>query len=293
MRLIAILLALWANHHPHHADRWRSPVPFLRYLDWARTRLPARFDNEGALQLSLILVPPVLLFTLLQVWLEDWLFGLAEIALGVWALLFLHGSGHVDSQLENFLEAWREGRSDSAHTYAAELAGRDISAAADTELPVIAAEGIFWQTYRRLLVGIFWLLIVGPVGPVAVRLAVLTRDAVLLRNDSLTHYSSRLVDLLDWLPARAAALSFALAGSFVHAREGWQESQQAHDPDPRRLVTAAGIGALNLDDSSAAVFDADDDDAEDFLEDARQLVGRSLMVWVGVAALLTIAGWLY
>lgn len=293
MRLIAILLALWANRHPHQADRWRSPTLFLRYLDWVRIRLPARFDNDGLLQLALILLPPVVLFFLLQLWLEDWLFGLAEIALGVWALLFLHGSGHVDSQIESFLDAWREGRVSYARTHAAELAGRDISSTSDAGLPLIAAEGMFWQTYRRLLVGIFWLLIVGPVGPVAVRLAVLVRDTVALDNDNLAHYSSKLVNLLDWLPARAAALSFALAGSFVHARDDWRESEQEFDSDPQRLVAAAGIGALNVDDSADKPFDANDDDAEEFLADARDLVGRSLMVWVAVAALLTIAGWLY
>jgi membrane protein required for beta-lactamase induction len=292
MRLIAILLALWANRHPRHVDRWRNPAPFLQYLQWIRTRVPARSSNEGLLQLALALLPPVLLFALLQAWLDGWLFGLAEIALGAWALLFLQGAGRPDDQRQAFVEAGREGRLDSARSYAAPLAGLQAPSSSASQLPMLAAEGLLWQAYRRLLGGIFWLLIVGPVGPVAVRLAALARESSLFRDDSFAHYSEQLLKLIDWLPARATALSFALAGSFVHARDGWLRSQHLSD-DPQRLITAAGIGALDIDDAPEELFDAENDDAEDLLKDTQELIGRSLMIWLGAAALLTIAGWLH
>jgi AmpE protein len=290
MRLIAILLALWANRYPQQADRWRSPEPFLRYVDWLCAHLPGRRDSDGVLRLTVVLLPPVILFGLLQDWLGDWLLGIGEIVLGVWALVFLHGSGRVDDQLESFLDAWRQGHLESARAQAADLAGREVESTSDWQLPLAALEGLFWQSYRRLFGGIFWLLILGPVGPVALHLAVLTRDAAVRRTDEegLAYASSALVHALDWLPARAAALSFGLAGSFVHAVERWRASQEDPDAGLRELVAGVGVGALDLDRPPG-----DPDAVEDVLRDARDLVGRSVMVWIAVAALLTIAGWLY
>lgn len=288
MRLIAILLALWANHHPHQIDRWRRPEPFLRYLNWVCARLPERTDRDSLLQLIAVLLPPVLLFAIVQIMLDDWLLGIAEIALGVWALLFLHGPGQTDDQLDNFTQAWREGHFGTARAQAAELAGRNIDdAISNTQLPLAAMEGLFWQSYRRVLSGIFWLLIIGPVGPVAVRLVALTHEAASARSSGFAHYSSKCLDLIDWLPSRAAALSFALAGSFVQAKEAWQDARDS-DSSARTLIISTGTGALDIDDSPD-----DSDEMEETLRDARDLVGRSLLVWIAVAALLTIAGWLY
>jgi membrane protein required for beta-lactamase induction len=288
MRLIAILLALWANHHPHQIDRWRRPEPFLHYLDWVCARIPGRSDRDSLLQLVAALLPPLLLFAVVQVMLDDWLLGIAEIALGVWALLFLHGSGRADDQLDSFIQAWREGHYGTARNQASELAGRTIDdATSNGQLPLAAMEGLFWQSYRRVLVGIFWLLIIGPVGPVAVRLVALAHESASARSSSFAHYSKALLNLIDWLPSRAAALSFALAGSFVRARQAWQDSQVAGF-NARSLVVGTGIGALDADDSPD-----DADEVEETLREARELVGRSLMVWIAIAALLTIAGWLY
>lgn len=288
MRLIAILLALWANHHPYRIDRWRRPEPFLNYLNWVCARIPERSDRDSLLQLIAALLPPLLLFAVVQVMLDDWLLGIAEIALGVWALLFLHGPGRADDQLDSFTQAWREGHYDTARNQASELAGRtvgdDIS---NSQLPLVAIEGLFWQSYRRVLVGIFWLLIIGPVGPVAVRLVALTHESASARSSSFAHYSKALLNLIDWLPARAGALSFALAGSFVRARQAWQDSQDT-EFNARSLIVGTGIGALDADDSPD-----DADEVEEALREARELVGRSLMVWIAIAALLTIAGWLY
>ncbi|NLO80063.1 MAG: regulatory signaling modulator protein AmpE [Xanthomonadaceae bacterium] len=292
MRLIAILLALWANQHPRKVDSWRSPEPFLRYLRWLERSLWERVGDHPWLRLALALLPPVLLFALLQVLLEGWLLGLAEIALGAWALLFLHGPGSPDEQVRDFCADWREGRIDSARSHAAELTDSSTNTASAASLPLLAAAGLFWQSYRRWLSGIFWLLLLGPVGPVALRLIVLLHEhAQRQSDDELADSSNQLLALADWLPARAAALSFALAGSFVHARDAWRKAGDESD-QAARLVAAAGVGALHIDDAEEP-FDPESDDVEEFLQDARELVGRSSMIWVAVAALLTIAGWLY
>lgn len=288
MRLIALLLALWVNHHPERIDRWRRPEPFLRYLGWVCARWPEAQERDGLLRLLIILLPPLLIFLIVQTLLDDWLFGLAEIALGFWALLFLHGPGRTDDQLDDFITACQERHLGAAQGLAADLAEHSIDDTDDyAELPKTAAEGLLWQTYRRILSGLFWFLILGPIGPVAVRLTALTASSTQSENDNLFYYSQRLLHLIDWLPARAAALSFALVGSFVEAREAWQDAQQTSS-DARSLIVSTGIGALDLEEWSE-----EPDDMMEILQATRELAGRSLMIWIAIAALLTIAGWLY
>jgi|SRR5690625_1632378 len=288
MRLIAILLALWANHHPERIDRWRRPEPFLHYLSWVCDRWPEAQERDGLLRLAAILLPPLLLFLIIQILLDGWLFGIAEILLGFWALLFLHGPGRTDDQLDDFIKACQERHLGAAQGLAADLAERDSYVElSHAELPKMATEGLLWQTYRRILSGLFWLLLLGPIGPVAVRLAALTAATARSEDSNLAYYSERLLHLIDWLPARAAALSFALVGSFVEAREAWQDAQQT-SPDARSLIVSTGVGALDLDEWSE-----DPDDMVEIIQTTRELAGRSLMIWIAIAALLTIAGWLY
>src|SRR5690606_14735951 len=94
-----------------------------------------------------------------------------------------------------------------------------------------------------------------------------------------------LLFVLDWVPARLAALAFGLAGSFVHAMQGWRAN--ADDDDHRQLVLSAADGALNmpLNNTTAESVTA-------VVGEARSLVTRTVLCWLAVVALSTIFGWL-
>lgn len=286
MRLIAILLSLWANRYPERIDRWRRPEDFHRYADWVWRRSRLR---DGVACLVAIVLPPVLVMGLLQWLIGDWVLGLGELVLGVVVLIWVHGPGRVDDALDAFLVAWRDGHLPRAREAVAAFGGD--ARADEAQLPTAAAEGLFLQSYRKLFAGIFWFLLLGPAGGVLVQATVLTRDHAARRGEpglALEQAASALLFALDWLPARATALSFGLAGSFVHAVEGWRAAQEEPDAGPQALVVRAGIAALHASDPGS-----EPGAVEEALRDARDLVWRSLMIWMAVVALLTIAGWIY
>src|SRR5690606_30591874 len=139
MRLIAILLSLWANRHPEWLDKWRRSEPLFQYADWLRQRVLGAGRWQSALGLAAVVIPPLLVVVLLQWWLGGWLLGLA---IAVAALLFAHGPGRVDDDLEEFLSAWEQEDMPRAQRAVQALSGTADSPAAGAQLPQEAIHGL-------------------------------------------------------------------------------------------------------------------------------------------------------
>lgn len=116
--------------------------------------------------------------------------------------------------------------------------------------------------------------------------------------------------VIDWLPARMTALSLAVVGNFEEAIEGWRYHAQRFPNDNDGVILAATAGAIDvrlggsaLRSSGESVFpDASPaDDSGDspstpgrppesaHLAQVVGLVWRSVVVWVGLLALLSFA----
>ncbi|RDH87399.1 MAG: hypothetical protein DIZ77_18170 [endosymbiont of Seepiophila jonesi] len=108
-------------------------------------------------------------------------------------------------------------------------------------------------------------------------------------------FSRQLVSILDWIPARITAFSYAIAGSFEDAMNGWRSyNEQRFDEfsdSASGILICTGSGALRL----ASVLDRNRDDTTHHLylvEAAMSLVWRSLVVWGVMLGLFTFADWL-
>ena len=131
-------------------------------------------------------------------------------------------------------------------------------------------------------------------------------------SESLRRAARRAWTVIDWLPARLTALSFAVVGSFEEAIEGWRFHAQHFPNDNDGVVLAATAGAINVRlggaalrpradlEAAAAAFDADDELADSgstlgrapdvgHLRSVVGLVWRSVVVWMLLLALLTLA----
>lgn len=290
MRLIAILFALWAKQYPQQLDRLLPTDSFYRYAHWLQARLPAGLWDSSA-GVALLLIPPVLAVWLIQDWVEDWLFGVGGLLLGVAALVFAFGAEHSDLLVEQFLLAWRSGDRALARQAAATLNSTTILEVSDERLPEAAVRGLFCYSHERIFGVIFWLVLLGPVGAFAYHLIVLARRFADRHTGSGRSFYQAARDLawvVGWLPARATAGAFALAGSFSHCLEGWRERRHLPEVDGNaELLAATGLGALGLAASSSVR-----DLLDQTLNDARSLIRRAIMVWLVAIVLLTLFGWI-
>ena len=125
-------------------------------------------------------------------------------------------------------------------------------------------------------------------------------------SPALQQLARRLWTLLDWLPARATAIGFAVMGNFEEAIDGWRRYGARADACNDGLVLAATAGAVNvaltgfgtLSEREAAGQPAFHPDAVDagrplpelpHLAVVVGLVWRTVLMWIVLLALLTLA----
>ena len=115
-------------------------------------------------------------------------------------------------------------------------------------------------------------------------------------SEALQNNANRAWDVLDWMPARMTALSFAVVGSFEEAIDGWRNYEPRNPGDNDGIILAATAGAVNirLGDSTNIAAAGNDTTPGQTPELAHLavvvgLVWRSVVMWIVLLALLTLA----
>lgn len=159
----------------------------------------------------------------------------------------------------------------------------------------------------------------GPAGAVFYRMSEFVKrywsrpgpDGTPRASAELQRISSWLWSRIDWVPARATALCFAVVGSFEEAIDGWRFYARQFPDDNDGVLLAATSGAINVRlggaalksrasvDSEGMAFDAAMEDSEvtpgrePELAHLRSVVGlvwRSVVVWMLLLVLLSFGG---
>ena len=115
------------------------------------------------------------------------------------------------------------------------------------------------SSLRYVFAGLFWYLIfvpfkIGLAGIVFYRLADLLARRWQLRaegkEDAYTRYARKMMGWIEFLPARFAAVIFAVVGNFEDALHAWRTQsaslRQLGEPDAAAVVLTAGAGALGI-----------------------------------------------
>jgi len=141
--------------------------------------------------------------------------------------------------------------------------------------------------HRQVFGVLFWfvalaLLGLGPLGAVLYRMAA-HLGRLQAPASALRHAARRFWYFVDWLPARATALLFAVVGNFEDALEGWRfyaarfANAGGGMHDGVVLAAAAGALRLRLDDEESG--DADDNSAAAATPQAGHLRSVAALIW--------------
>lgn len=291
MNLLVILFALGAEklfpgiHSVRHYD-W-----LMDFGNWLRENLPNVRMGAGYVLLT-IGIPA---FTVgLAYWLLEHTHMLLGFAFSVAVLLYCLGPRSLDDQIHTYVKAREAGETARAHQAATEILHEDIPVT-NFEIARAVIESILLQANERLLGVLFWFVLLGPLGALLYRLAaVLKSETRTERTTSdFARAARRLYAILNWPAARLVALGYAVIGSFVDAltewrnaaaewREGWEEFNA-------KLLVASGLGSLQIE--SGAALEGDSQMEIHHVKAAQALVWRSLVAWLVIIAMLTLAGW--
>jgi adenosylcobinamide-phosphate synthase len=189
----------------------------------------------------------------------------------------------------------------AARTAVGRVVSRDTQALDATQVSAAATESVLENGNDAVFGALFWFMLLGAPGAVLYRLAN-TLDAMWgyrnARYENFGWAAARIDDVLNLVPARLTALSYALLGRTAGALRCWRAQAAQWDSPNAGPVMAAGAGALGVKLGGAApyegVWEARPDLGEGAEPDAISiraalgLVRRGVALWLAVAC---VVGW--
>ncbi|WP_426427136.1 adenosylcobinamide-phosphate synthase CbiB [Pseudomonas palmensis] len=229
-------------------------VAFGRYAG----RLEQRFNaggrgwrSHGVTAWFLAVVPLTLLVTVLS-WLP-YIGWLVEIL----ALYCALGMRSLGEHVRPVAEALRGGDLDEARRRVGYLVSRETGELDDTAVARAATESVLENGSDAVFAALFWFVVAGAPGVVLYRLSN-TLDAMWgYRNERFERFgwaAARIDDLLNYVPARLVALTYAVLGRTRLALSCWRRQAPLWDSPNAGPVMAAGAGALGVELGGAAVY---------------------------------------
>ena len=294
--LLAVIIALAIGHlAPGVANGLRQFGWYRSWLQWLNAQFPEGSLWRGPWGIALALVVPLLVAGLLQVALDQPLWGFVGLLFDIVVLFWCWGPRDLDLDVAAVLDAPDAA---SRRLAAARLYPPGVDAPLDGASLV---EAVFRNALRRWFGVLFWFCVLGPFGALLYRLSALAaeQDADALPHETLQ--GARLwLSVLEWPVTHLIALGLALVGNFDSVLSAWREDN-AFGLDGRLLANAARASvrseiAEEVADYTESGIPASTALAEVFgelpeLRDAMNLVWRVLVLWLAVIALFVVAGW--
>ncbi len=270
--------------------RWH---PLVGFGNLAK-RLEQRFNfaghgwrSHGVTAWLMAVVPPVLVLTVLS-WLPL-IGGVVEVLVLYWAL----GLRSLGEHLLPVARALRARDLVRARERVGRLVSRHTEALDGTGVAKAATESALENGSDAVFAALFWFVVGGVPGVVMYRLAN-TLDAMWgYRNERFERFgwaAARIDDLLNLLPARLVALTYAVLGKTGLAWRCWRQQGRLWDSPNAGPVMAAGAGALGVELGGPAVYHGEvhhrpvlgEGPAADAsaIENAWALVQRGVWLWL-------------
>jgi len=183
--------------------------------------------------------------------------------------------------------------------------GRPVDELGAVEIARVGIEQTLSCAHKNLFGVIIWFIVLGPAGAALYRLSQLLSQkwGSLDQRDfgEFGQFSARAFDLMDWVPLRLSAISFAVVGDFEDAVYCWRAQASAWAQQGIGIVLASGAGALGVKLGEPLSYGGNielrpelglgDDADADYLDSAVSLVWRAVVLWLALLLLVTLAGW--
>jgi adenosylcobinamide-phosphate synthase len=188
---------------------------------------------------------------------------------------------------------------DLARQRIAMIVSRDTAKSDENAINRATIESVLENGSDAIFAAIFWFVVLGVPGVVLYRLAN-TLDAMWGYRTKRFYYfgwaSARIDDVMNWLPARLTAMSYALAGNTRAALRCWfTQARHWHGINPG-VVMASGAGALEVKLGGKALYHEQEIERPDLglgniaetkdIKRAIQIVQRSILIWVACIVMI-------
>lgn len=292
--------ALLLDHCLGEPRRWHPVVGFGHLAATLERRLNHGAGSRvarGLLAVLVLVVPLTLLAWLVVRAAPGWLVPVLE-TVGLWLALSLRGLREHGLAVAVPLE-----KQDlpGARRAVGAIVSRDAERLDEQGIATAATESMLENGADAVFASLFWFLVAGLPGVVLHRM-VNTLDAMWgYRNQRFLTFgrvAARLDDVMNWLPARLTALTYAVLGDTRQALRCWRTQASAWDSPNAGPVMAAGAGALNVRLGGSAPYGnrirrrptlgAGKEASAGAIRAALMLVTRGAWLWVSLVLLGTL-----
>lgn len=304
MSLIALIAALLLQKFRPFTD----PDPLSIWLEnlagWMESVANAGEQRHGVLAWCgvalIVFVPVTLVYYALH--------AVAVPLAWLFAILVLYLAIRFRAVLSEFTliqRALRKDDIDEARGRVGRWLGRPASNLDRSQLAKAAIEYAVLNCYRGLFGVLFWFVVLpGPAGALVYRATLIAAHRWQGQTESDGYsfgwFAHRMLEIMDWVPQRLTAVSFAIVGDFEDALYCWRTQAQTWGNPLEGVVLAASAGALGirlgepLQDANGPIYRAalglgDEADAE-HMQSTEGLIWRAVVLWAAVLLLLAILG---
>ena len=205
---------------------------------------------SGIATWGLVVLPLVAMVVWLQGVVPAWL-------LDPLALYFALGAQSLSEHVRRVETDLSTGDLAAARTHVGWIVSRDTSALDASGVAKAAVETTLENGNDAVFGALFWFALLGAPGVILFRLAN-TLDAMWgYKNERFLHFgwaAARIDDVLNYLPARLTALTYALQGRCRSALHCWRTQAPRWESPNAGPVMAAGAGSLGLALGGAAIY---------------------------------------
>ena len=233
--------------------RWHPLVGFGHLAQRIEQRLNSGgrgWRSHGVSGWCLAVLPPVLLVWLLSLSSLGWL-------VDILVLYFALGLKSLAQHALPVAQALRLGNLDEARRRVGYLVSRRTSELDACGVARAGTESVLENGADAVFASLFWFAVLGAPGVLLHRLSN-TLDAMWgYRNERFERFgwaAAKIDDVLNYVPARLVALTYALLGRTATALRCWQRQAPQWDSPNAGPVMAAGAGALQVQLGGSAIY---------------------------------------
>ena len=301
MTFLALLVALLLEQVRPLRSRNRLYQSFDRYAALLENHFNGGEYRHGVVAWLLAVLP--LLAAVLAVYYA--LYQVSAVAALAWSVVLLYvtmGFRQFSHYFTEILKVLAREDTGAARTLLGEWRGDSAQEFSAQEIARVAIEEGLLASHRHVFGTIAWFIVLGPAGAVLYRVSAMLAGkwgAPGVEPDEFGSFAARIFFWLDWLPARLTALTFAFVGNFEDAIYCWRSQALAWSTHTQGVILAAGGGALGvklgdtLHQYGSVQFRPElgtgAEAGVDAMESTVRLIWRSLVLWMFLLFLVTVA----
>ncbi len=307
MSLFALIAAFLLEQLHPLASRKAMVGGLSGYATFFEHQFNAGEKQHGAIAWMLATVPLLLVLSILY-WLLDQVHPVFAWALCVLVLYLTMGFRQFSHYFTDIHVALRDGKLEEARSLLSQWRGIPSHELNAEEVARVAIEQAILASHRHVFGVVVWFVLLmaiglGPVGAVLYRVTHFLHarwgKQSIEEGGQFGIFARQAFCAMEWLPIRITAATFAIVGDFEDTAFCWR-TQAASWPSPEEgVLLASGAGALgvrlggDIQQETLPEFRPEIGVGEaadvDFMQSAIGLVWRSVVFWLFMLLLLTLA----